>query len=141
VLGKVVSAVLLATIVAGCSDSPPSDPCLTMKVTVEAGVYGLVFQQCGDIGGKCPGKPYAGGPVAIYVTTSPGNPSMGSAVAETYSDEDGFYQLPGSGAVDLCVGVNPQCANAVSLGAPPVRWDYVDYDGLGSKWQQLTCSH
>lgn len=125
--------------VPGCADTPPSDPCLTKKLTVEAGVYGRVFQQCGDLGGKCPGDPYGGAPVVIYPATSPGNPPTGAVLARTQSDDDGFYQLVGTGPVDLCAGVNPQCINALSLSGPPVRWDYVDFDGLGSKWQQLSC--
>lgn len=141
VLNWAARCVLVSAIAGGCAETPSSDPCLTMKLTVDTGVYGLVFQQCGDIGGKCPGSPYKGAPVLVYDATSPGNSPMGAAKAETYSDDDGFYQLNVSGPVDLCVGVNPQCINALSLnGPPPVRWDYVDFDGLGSKWQQVTCS-
>jgi hypothetical protein len=95
-------------------------------------VYGVVYQQCGDIGGPCPGKPAQGAPV-----TASGS---GGATATTSTDADGFYQLTVSGVVKLCVGVNPQCLDGVAIHGA-TRWDYIDLgaESMGTSWRQLVC--
>ena len=125
---------------AGATDSERPSSCAPNGVTINSGVYGFVFNQCGELGGPCPGTPESGERVALFPPApSDAFPPVGSAFLETDTGTDGLYQLASNDEADLCVGVNPQCTRVMAQQQALSRWDYVDEDGTGRRWISILC--
>jgi len=114
------------------------DECATKTPTITEGIYGVIRQECGDLGGPCPGQPDVGQHVYVYDASGSGGGSQTSATASTFTDSGGFYQLMVDGTVDICVGITPNCIDGI-LVTGIARWDYIDFDASGRRWHMRTC--
>jgi len=133
------SALVLGLAMAlGCGSGQPELPHADKLVTIQQGVYGITTSQ--DDVGDNPVLPMGDFAILVYGDAPPlsvgpnGAPIVPPPLAETRSDESGFYQL------ELDAGRYVFCTSflrCVWLDVPagrPVRLDY-EYS-VGSGWSQ-----
>jgi hypothetical protein len=123
----------------GCGSSQPALPDADKLVTIEQGVYGITTSQ-NDVGSDNPVLPIGGFSILVYdyvppLSLDPSSPPVvPPPLAETRSDQSGFYQLAlDAGRYVFCTSF----LRCVWLDVPanqPTRLDY--YFSVGPGWSQ-----
>ncbi len=113
---------LSLALLAGCGGETSFDP--DAHVTIDTGVYGLLYQRCDTAG--CESKPAVGMRLLVIDHIGVG----GMVVGEATADQDGFYQValnPGSYAL----GFDAPLATADIEVTTRVRCDFETGPGGG----------